>query len=92
MQSNGTLQSPIWESANLSTSPLPETPSVDLVHFWESKESELLSCRSINAQTSDPIPNIFIDNCLVTTNDNHMHSPTKLMKLLMFDGVSFEGS
>ena len=52
----------------------------------------MLSYQSINIQTSNLIHNIFTDSCLVITNDNHMHSPTSLAKLPIFDGLSFEGS
>lgn len=73
------------------TSPLFETLSIDLVHFWESKENDWSSYQSINIQTSDPIHNIFTGSCPVKTNDNHMNSPTNLANLLTFDGMSFEG-
>lgn len=92
VQANDVLQYSIWEGANRLTSPLPETLSVDSVHSWESKESDLLSCQSININTSYPIHNIFTDSCHVTTNDNHIHPYTNPLKLPIFDGVSFEDS
>lgn len=91
IQLDDVLQYPIWEGANCLTSPLSETLPVDSVHSLESKESDLLICQPISIQTSYPIRNIFTDSCPFTTNDDHVHSPINLVKLLIFDGFPFEG-
>jgi len=48
IQSDDVLQSHIWEGSNHLTSPLLETLSIDSIHYWESKESDMLNCQPIN--------------------------------------------
>ena len=89
-QSDDVLQYPIWEGTNRLTSPLLETLSVDSFHSSEFEGSSLLRYQSINIRTSNLIHNIFNDCYLITTNENHIHPPTNLVKLPIFDGMSFE--
>jgi len=85
IESDDVLQTLIWEVANRLTSPLLESLPFDSVHSWESKESDLLNCQSINIREFNPIKNMF------TNNDNHMHSPTNIAKIPIFYVLSFEG-